>query len=382
MLKNFDAISEVIHWLHRNLFDGFVNAIISIFLLAFVAAAIWGTFEWAVLHSVWNAGSLAECRQIIASAHGADASGACWAVINGRVEMLLFGFFPPDQHWRLITAFALLIAFLIPIVLQPFSKITLFLVMAYAATIHLLIWGGAKPQHLLSRQLGGLALVFYIAVCAIALAIPIGVALGIARHYAILPIRALCASLIAYLQAIPIILLLFASVSTILLFVPPGKSIVAVIQIIGILSLHAGCRIADEIHRELKAVPNEQYEAATALGISPRQTLFLVVLPQVLRNISPWMVASFSGVVRDTGVIGAIGMITPIAIGWAIKTDSDWNEIVWETGIILCLIFGVLSFSLMWFSKHLDRKISAEGISPNGGQSMAKTRSELRQSSA
>ncbi|MEI2687768.1 MAG: hypothetical protein V9G14_17180 [Cypionkella sp.] len=79
----------------------------------FVAAIL----PW-LMHGVWNANSLMECRQIIADRYGdgvlEKVSGACWAVIRERWHQYLFGFYPSDQYWRPTMALALMFVALTP----------------------------------------------------------------------------------------------------------------------------------------------------------------------------------------------------------------------------------------------------------------------------
>lgn len=68
-----------------------------------------------LLHAVWNANSLSECRSIIAANFGPDADGACWAIIRARWYQWIFGFDPPEFYWRPIVNFGLLLVAKAPI---------------------------------------------------------------------------------------------------------------------------------------------------------------------------------------------------------------------------------------------------------------------------
>lgn len=101
-----------VKWLHENLFSGWLNSVLTVLGLAFVVWLVWTAFPWW-WHGVWNAGSLGECREIVAAAGG--ESGACWAVIRERWHQYLFGFFPSDQYWRPVLALGLLFVALAPV---------------------------------------------------------------------------------------------------------------------------------------------------------------------------------------------------------------------------------------------------------------------------
>ncbi|MGR3399338.1 MAG: hypothetical protein ACU0CL_09905 [Paracoccus sp. (in: a-proteobacteria)] len=61
-----DRQSGAIRWLRENLFSGPVNTVLTILgalIIWFLVATFWDWFA----HSVWNASSLSECRDIIAA---------------------------------------------------------------------------------------------------------------------------------------------------------------------------------------------------------------------------------------------------------------------------------------------------------------------------
>ena len=103
-----------IHWLRANLFSGWVNTILT-FVGLFVLWWLFQHFYPWFRHSVWNASSIGECRQIIAERYGQGAGGACFAIIRERWNQFLFGFYPPAEYWRPISAFWLLFLALAPV---------------------------------------------------------------------------------------------------------------------------------------------------------------------------------------------------------------------------------------------------------------------------
>ena len=95
-----------IKWLRENLFSGWFNTILTLVGLWAIYSLIAASLPWW-LNGVWTAGSLGECREIIAKTAGPDATGACWAMVRERWHQFLFGFYPQDQYWRPILAFVL-----------------------------------------------------------------------------------------------------------------------------------------------------------------------------------------------------------------------------------------------------------------------------------
>jgi general L-amino acid transport system permease protein len=104
----------VVKWMRENLFSSPANIILTlaaVFVLwQFVALAL----PW-LIHGVWTADSLGQCRDVIAANFGPDAAGACWAVIRARWNQFIFGFYPTELWWRPILTFALTIVALTPL---------------------------------------------------------------------------------------------------------------------------------------------------------------------------------------------------------------------------------------------------------------------------
>ncbi|MDO5703533.1 MAG: amino acid ABC transporter permease [Paracoccus sp. (in: a-proteobacteria)] len=103
-----------VRWLRENLFSGPVNTALTVLGLAAIWYLMAQSWDW-LAHSVWTAGSLAECRQTVAETWGDGARGACWAVIRERWNQYIFGFYPPALYWRPVLAFGLLFVALAPV---------------------------------------------------------------------------------------------------------------------------------------------------------------------------------------------------------------------------------------------------------------------------
>ncbi|MES2915467.1 MAG: amino acid ABC transporter permease [Pseudomonadota bacterium] len=103
-----------VKWMRENLFSSTLNIILTVLGALTIFWLIKASLPWW-LNSVWNAGSLSECRQIVTANAGEGATGACWAMVRQWWGAFIFGFYPPDQWWRPITAFGLLFCALTPV---------------------------------------------------------------------------------------------------------------------------------------------------------------------------------------------------------------------------------------------------------------------------
>ncbi|MCV2869339.1 amino acid ABC transporter permease [Defluviimonas sp. WL0002] len=103
-----------IKWARENLFSSPLNSLLTVVGIVVVFMLIKSALPW-LLHGVWNASSLPECREIIEARYGEGATGACWAMVRERWHQYLYGFYPQELFWRPTLAFALMFVALAPV---------------------------------------------------------------------------------------------------------------------------------------------------------------------------------------------------------------------------------------------------------------------------
>ncbi len=106
----------VIGWMRANLFSSVMNTVLSLASLAFVIWVLSAFLGWAV-SPTWSGTSVNNCRELSGGGHV-----ACWGVIRERWVQLLFGFYPPEEYWRPILAFALLFVAVTPVLFSMISR--------------------------------------------------------------------------------------------------------------------------------------------------------------------------------------------------------------------------------------------------------------------
>src|SRR5512143_2099159 len=83
-----------IGWVRGNLFNGYLNSMLTIATLLFLWKTVPPLVKWAFIDAMWHTSGQA-CKQ---------AAGACWSVISVNFRFILFGFYPYDLHWRPLLA--------------------------------------------------------------------------------------------------------------------------------------------------------------------------------------------------------------------------------------------------------------------------------------
>ncbi|OUD09386.1 hypothetical protein BVC71_05900 [Marivivens niveibacter] len=134
----------VVKWMRENLFSGWLNTVLTLIALYVIYTVLAGVLPW-LWNSVWNTGSLSECREaLMVTIGGGSHDGACFAVISDRWTQLMFGFYPPELYWRPILAFILMFVALAPILFADKvpAKLMIFTA-AYPFLATWLLWGGS-----------------------------------------------------------------------------------------------------------------------------------------------------------------------------------------------------------------------------------------------
>ena len=107
--------SEVgaIGWIRHNLFSSTTNIVITVLTFYLLYVIVPPMLNWLFLDAVFVADSRDDCRAIAAAA--GEELGACWAFIGKRFQILVYGFYPADERWRVNLSFILMVAALVPV---------------------------------------------------------------------------------------------------------------------------------------------------------------------------------------------------------------------------------------------------------------------------
>lgn len=407
-----------IGWMRENLFSSWFHSILTVITLYVIYSVLAFILPW-VISPTWNAGSLNECREILAAQDKTGHfSGACWGVIHERWIQLLFGFYPSDQYWRPILSFVMLFVALAPILysekvpakliwfsaLFPFIlpwllwggsiwvpiSALLGLVVGFVGfrsisasagslaglvggVVLALIWwlflgdvfsdalGSVLPiglEEVKSRDFGGFMLSITIGVVAIACSLPLGILLALGRQSDLIIVKALCVGFIEFIRGVPLITLLFVASTLLNIFLPKGTQFDLILRVLIMVTLFASAYMAEVIRGGLAALPKGQYEGADSLGLDYWQSQRLIIMPQALKISIPGIVSTFIGVFKDTTLVSIIALLDPLGLSNAIRADANWNGVVWELYGFIALVFFVFCFSMSRYSMYLERKLN------------------------
>lgn len=409
-------------WLKENLFSSVGNSILTILAALLVFTILSNAIPWIFL-GIWNADSLAHCRELFAERYGDSTEYACWGVIRDRWDQLIFGYSFGNLHeglyWRPLLGVALIVISLLPILYPELPRKLYYVTIATLFLYPWLIWGGSLwgplsvaiciglgvlsyqqlSKHMLSwmamiasglltvllllygangisstlsaaaalelqpvasREISGFVLSITIGIVAIVASLPIAIVLALGRQSDMFIVNKLSTGFIEIIRGVPLITLIFVATVLMKYFLPSSFDLDPVLAVMILVTLFTAAYIAEVIRGGLAALPKGQYEAADALGLTYWQAQRLIILPQALKISIPGIVSNFISVFKDTTLVSIVALNDPLGIGDSIRADSDWNGIVWELYGFIALVFWLFCFSMSRYSIYLERRLRTD----------------------
>ena len=120
------------------------------------------------------------------------------------------------------------------------------------------------------------------------------------------------------------------------------------------LSLNSGAYVAEIIRAGILAVDKGQKEAARSLGMSESKAMYLVVLPQAIKNILPALANEFITIIKESSIASIIGVNE---IMYNTDTIRGNTFKAFEPLIVAAAIYFVLTFSLSKLVAYFERRM-------------------------
>lgn len=119
------------------------------------------------------------------------------------------------------------------------------------------------------------------------------------------------------------------------------------------LTLNAGAYISEVFRAGIQSIDRGQTEAARSLGLSARQTMVHVVLPQAFRRMLPPLGNNAIALLKDSSLVSAIGLSE---LAYAARTVAGAYSRYWEPYLTISLMYWVLTLGLAYGVRHLEAR--------------------------
>lgn len=105
------------------------------------------------------------------------------------------------------------------------------------------------------------------------------------------------------------------------------------------LSINSGAYVAEIIRAGIQSIDKGQMEAARSLGMTYRQSMRHIILPQALKRVIPPLGNEFIAMLKDSSLVSVIGMEELVRKAQVIVTRSYRPTETWlEVGILFLLM--------------------------------------------
>jgi polar amino acid transport system substrate-binding protein len=186
------------------------------------------------------------------------------------------------------------------------------------------------------------------------IAIALGLLIALGRLYGPAVLRIPLSIYVELVRGTPLVLqLFFLHFGLMPLILPPEWRSITLDSITA-LALNYAAYEAEIYRAGLLAIPVGQLEAALALGLSRRQAIWHVIVPQAVRLVIPPVTNDFINLFKDTAVCSVIA---------AEELSKSYNNIVnsnpqafLELALVTAALYLLMSYPLSLVTRRLEKK--------------------------
>lgn len=193
-----------------------------------------------------------------------------------------------------------------------------------------------------------------LSVLSMIIAIILGLIIALTRVYAPRPLSFLATTYIEVIRGTPLLIQLFFiyyALPSIGINMDPFSA-----AILG-LGLNYSAYEAENYRAGLFSVPRGQMEAAVSLGMSRRQALKHIIIPQAIRLVIPPVTNDFISLLKDTSLVSVIAMAE--LTKRYLELSATYYDYI-GTGIIVAIIYLIIGLPFVKLSKYLEMRYSLD----------------------
>ena len=341
------------YWLRKNLFGTFWNSLGTIVATLFILFVVYKFVDLAIIAAVIGQNGVETCR---ASEGYNTAPHACWIVIKSHLTRFIFGFYPEEHYWR-----AVAVMIILPLSLSSlFTKLnfvrSLFLTVIVVFVARFLVLGGFGLEGVPLVKIGGALLPIAYGFPLMYISLSLGFLLFFGLQFAIAPIRWMAVGISAIGKYIPLIVLMYSSVTLSILSLSPGVNPDIITRLAPVLILPTAVTISETLHKRFGLYPKALKEQSTSLGLSQWQSITRLQLPHSYLKSRADIFDAFAELFKNMSLINLIGLLGPIGFAQIINGDEEWVSVRFEFYFTIAVFYWVFSFTLRCIGEYFRNK--------------------------
>jgi His/Glu/Gln/Arg/opine family amino acid ABC transporter permease subunit len=199
--------------------------------------------------------------------------------------------------------------------------------------------------------LNGLWTTLRISLLAVLLGSLLGFALGLASFSRVAAVRWAVRAYVDFVRGTPLLIQIF-----LVYFALPGLGINLSEFWAGVtaLSLNAGGFIGEIVRAGISSVERGQAEAARSIGMTGRQVLIHILLPQALRPIVPPLTNELINLIKGSALLSVISVYELTRAGQAIIST---HFVPFEIYFLIALYYYLVISAVAFLSRQLERRL-------------------------
>ena len=137
-------------------------------------------------------------------------------------------------------------------------------------------------------------------------------------------------------------------------FASGGNTLPLIPSGILIVSVNTGAYMAEIVRGGIISIDKGQFEGAMSIGMTHSQTMFKVIIPQVMRIILPSVSNECVINIKHTSVLNVIGVTELYYFAGIIKRQSFET---FQTYLVVCVLYFILTFTVTRLLRFVERKL-------------------------
>jgi polar amino acid transport system permease protein len=173
-----------------------------------------------------------------------------------------------------------------------------------------------------------------------AIAATLGLALAILRMSRLIWVSVPTAAVIEFVRSTPLLIQIFF-----IYFVLPEFGVVIGAMTAGVLALgvHYGCYCSEVYRAGIENIPRGQWEASTALNLSPYHTFRDIIIPQAIPPVAPALGNYFVALFKETPLLSAIAVLELMQTAKILGSENfRYVEPITLVGLVF-LVFSLMA---------------------------------------
>jgi His/Glu/Gln/Arg/opine family amino acid ABC transporter permease subunit len=199
----------------------------------------------------------------------------------------------------------------------------------------------------------GLAATLKISALAIVFGTVLGFVLGLGSVGPVAPFRWFVRAYVDFVRGTPLLIQVF-----LVYFALPvvGINLSEFWAGVVALSLNAAGFIAEIVRAGISSIELGQTEAAKSIGMTPRQVLTFILLPQIYRPVLPPLTNELIALVKGSSLLSVISVYELTRAGQAIISE---RFVPFEIYTMIALYYYAVISLLAWLSRSLEQRLHA-----------------------